>query len=63
MKTNIESFIESLHNWKGSEVLGHYICHCGTTGVWNKDLQKIEVLEPVPYETFTRRHSKQIGKK
>ena len=59
MKDNIES----LHKWKMTYTPGYYICHCGTTGVWNKDLQKIEVLEPVPYETFTRRHSKQIGKK
>lgn len=54
MKDNIES----LHKWKMTYTPGYYICHCGTTGVWNRDLEKIEVLEPVPYETFIRRHSK-----
>lgn len=48
---------ESLHNWKCSDVPGHYICYCGTTGIWNRDLQKIEVLEPIPYDIYLKRHA------
>jgi hypothetical protein len=46
----------SLHNWKCSDTPGYYICNCGTTGIWNSDLEKIEVLEPIPYDVYIKRH-------
>lgn len=44
------------HYWKCTDTPGYYICHCGATGIWNRDLQKIEVEFPMPYETMNRRH-------
>lgn len=48
---------KTLHSWKCSDSPDNYICKCGATGIWNKDLQKIEVLEPIPEELYERRHS------
>lgn len=44
------------HKWICSDIPGYYICRCGATAIWNRDLQKKEVLEPIPEEAYERRH-------
>jgi len=58
MKMKMMSEIITLHKWKATDMPGHYMCHCGSTGIWNMDLQKIEVLEPVPHSVYLRAHTK-----
>lgn len=55
-KKRIEMMQEMNHIWKCDNTPGYYICHCGATGLWNKDLQKVEVEFPMPYETMKLRH-------
>ena len=45
------------HIWKCSDIPGNYMCICGASGIWNRELQKIEVLEPVPEKVYERHHS------
>lgn len=55
-KKRIEMMQEMAHTWKCANTPGQYICPCGATGLWNRDLQKVEVEFPMPYETMRLRH-------
>lgn len=73
-KRNIMSFEQSYqrmiemrevmpHIWKCANTPGQYICPCGATGLWNSELQKVEVEFPMPYETMKIRHKTHLDMK
>lgn len=45
------------HKWICLDTPDYYICRCGATGYYNTELEKIEVLEPMPKEVYERRHN------
>lgn len=47
---------QTKHRWIYSDIPGYFICRCGATGIYNRELEKIEVLEPMPEDVYERRH-------
>lgn len=50
----------SLHIWK--ESAGVYICECGAKGELNTFTNRVEVVEPIPFDSYKIRHGLSIPK-
>lgn len=48
--------MKTKHRWKGTDVPNYYICDCGAIGVWNNELDKVEVAQPIPDYLYLERH-------
>ncbi len=47
---------ETAHEWKQTDMPNYYICNCGSIGIWHEELNKVEVLVPIPYEVYCKKH-------
>ncbi len=47
---------ETAHEWKQTDMPNYYICSCGSIGIWHEELNKVEVLVPIPYEVYCKKH-------